>query len=117
MFLTHRRMSTVVAVEALPRFDRHRSDPRVWFSEAHQTGLGPELEMLAVTRGARVLGGPARWSGRDYQYRNADDSLVGVPRAVSGTDETTGWWSKSPSMPSWKTTPTSPKRSCVYGKW
>lgn len=46
----------VVALEALSRF--HTPDPRPpdeWFAEAHQTGLGTELEMLAVTRALACL--------------------------------------------------------------
>jgi EAL domain-containing protein (putative c-di-GMP-specific phosphodiesterase class I) len=41
----------VVAVEALARFDitPYRS-PDLWFAEAHQTGLGVELELLAITQ-------------------------------------------------------------------
>lgn len=46
----------VVAVEALSRFDRSpQQPPDVWFSEAHQSGLGTELEMLAVTRALACL--------------------------------------------------------------
>jgi EAL domain-containing protein (putative c-di-GMP-specific phosphodiesterase class I) len=47
---------TVVAVEALARFDRPpKRPPDLWFSEAHRVGLGAELEMLAVTRALGCL--------------------------------------------------------------
>jgi len=46
----------VVAVEGLSRFDRSpQRSPDVWFREAHQCGLGLELEMLAVTRAFACL--------------------------------------------------------------
>jgi EAL domain-containing protein (putative c-di-GMP-specific phosphodiesterase class I)/CheY-like chemotaxis protein len=38
-----------VGYEALSRFDaKPRRGPAVWFAEAHDVGLGPELELLAV---------------------------------------------------------------------
>jgi EAL domain-containing protein (putative c-di-GMP-specific phosphodiesterase class I) len=41
----------VVAVEALARFQAGpRQAPDVWFAEAHEAGLGVELEMLAVAK-------------------------------------------------------------------
>lgn len=46
----------VVAVEALSRFHSSpQRPPDVWFGEAHQTGLGTELEMLAVMRALACL--------------------------------------------------------------
>jgi EAL domain-containing protein (putative c-di-GMP-specific phosphodiesterase class I) len=46
----------VVAVEALSRFGGSpQRPPDVWFAEAHQSGLGTELEMLAVTRALACL--------------------------------------------------------------
>ncbi len=46
----------VAAVEALARFDSdpYRA-PDVWFDEAHQSGLGIELEMLATARAVAQL--------------------------------------------------------------
>jgi EAL domain-containing protein (putative c-di-GMP-specific phosphodiesterase class I) len=38
----------VVGVEALARFADGRA-PTAWFAEAHEVGLGPELELLAIT--------------------------------------------------------------------
>lgn len=41
----------VIAVEALARFDvTPDRSPDVWFHEAHQVGLGVELEVLAISR-------------------------------------------------------------------
>jgi EAL domain-containing protein (putative c-di-GMP-specific phosphodiesterase class I) len=47
----------VAAVESLARFDiaPHRT-PDLWFAEAHERGLGVELEVLAVTRAIAELG-------------------------------------------------------------
>ena len=46
----------VIAVEALARFDitPYRS-PDVWFTEAHQNGLGVDLELLAITQAIAQL--------------------------------------------------------------
>jgi EAL domain-containing protein (putative c-di-GMP-specific phosphodiesterase class I) len=46
----------VAAVEALARFDvTPYRPPNVWFTEAHQNGLGVELELLAITRALSQL--------------------------------------------------------------
>jgi EAL domain-containing protein (putative c-di-GMP-specific phosphodiesterase class I) len=46
----------VMAVEALARFDiTPYRPPNVWFDEAHQCGLGIELELLAVARALAQL--------------------------------------------------------------
>lgn len=48
--------SDVIAVEALARFNATPSrTPDVWFAEAHASGLGIELELLAVTRALDCL--------------------------------------------------------------
>jgi EAL domain-containing protein (putative c-di-GMP-specific phosphodiesterase class I)/DNA-binding NarL/FixJ family response regulator len=42
---------TTVGYEALARFSAHpHRGPDLWFQEAHDVGLGPELELLAIQR-------------------------------------------------------------------
>ena len=45
---------TLVSVEALARFSDDRA-PDIWFREAHDTGLGLELELLAVQTALQLL--------------------------------------------------------------
>jgi len=46
----------VIAAEALARFDvTPYRPPNVWFTEAHHSGLGVELELLAITRALATL--------------------------------------------------------------
>jgi EAL domain-containing protein (putative c-di-GMP-specific phosphodiesterase class I) len=48
------RSGTWIAAEALSRFPDNRP-PDVWFNEAHEVGLGVELELLAVRRALEVV--------------------------------------------------------------
>jgi EAL domain-containing protein (putative c-di-GMP-specific phosphodiesterase class I) len=65
-----------VAVEALARFPDGRG-PDVWFREAHEMGLGVELELLAVTNALARVGDLPPHIGVSI---NASPSLVLDPR-------------------------------------
>jgi EAL domain-containing protein (putative c-di-GMP-specific phosphodiesterase class I) len=52
----------VVGYEALSRFPR--GGPEEWFSQAHEAGLGPELELHAISKALRI----ASRAGLDGRY-------------------------------------------------
>jgi EAL domain-containing protein (putative c-di-GMP-specific phosphodiesterase class I) len=80
--------SEVVAVEALSRFRTvPRRPPDVWFAEAQQTGLGTELEMLAVTAALATL--PALPDGTALAI-NVGPQTILAPQfldAITATDD------------------------------
>jgi EAL domain-containing protein (putative c-di-GMP-specific phosphodiesterase class I) len=72
-------------VEALSRFDDPQTSPQQWFDEAHEVGLGPDLELAAIRAVAavadRIPGGWSIWLnvGPDALHSpSLLDALAGV---------------------------------------